>query len=96
MKEYFCLFCNGPETSYQPQCDFICSGCIQLLCDADQDDLKRAHAKAVRLGLSRKVEALESFIEEEEFYDREAKKLERNMARTRSVRNTGRSYHQNR
>jgi hypothetical protein len=85
--QYYCMFCNMQEKGYQPQCDYICSGCVQLLCGADQEDLKRAHAKATKLGLSRKVEALESFIEEESDEQRNnPRKLERDNDRARTLR----------
>jgi hypothetical protein len=63
-----CLFCNGKEKNYRPVAgiDFICGSCVQLLLGADQDDLKRAHAKAVKKGYTNKARAIESFIIPEE------------------------------
>ena len=60
----FCLFCNGKEKNYRPVAgiDFICGSCAQLLLGADQDDLKRAHAKAIKKGYLSKARAIESFL----------------------------------
>jgi len=62
-----CLFCNIPEPNYKPATDvnYICGGCVILLADASQDDLKKAYQKALDEGYQRKVSALESFIVEE-------------------------------
>ena len=59
-----CLFCNGQEKNYKPEPnkDFICGSCVQLLLGADQDDLKRAHAKAIKKGYLSKARAIESFL----------------------------------
>jgi hypothetical protein len=59
-----CLFCNGQELNYSPapNMDFICSSCVQLLLSASQEDLKRAHAKALSLGYQNKARAIESFL----------------------------------
>ena len=47
-----CLFCNEPERSYKPDSgiEFICGSYVQLFLMSDQDELKRAHAKAIELG----------------------------------------------
>ena len=59
-----CLFCNGPDKSYKPPPGkvFICGSCVILLADAGQDDLKKAHAKAIKFGLNNKAFAIESFL----------------------------------
>jgi len=98
-KQYTCLFCNCAEISYQPECDFICSSCVQMLLNADQDDLHRAyqkaisrpylneeHRKACEPEYLRKAEAIKSFLIEEEIHEGKAKKSERNMVRARSMR----------
>ena len=59
----YCLFCDGLEKSYQPKCEYVCSGCVLMLCNADQDDLKRAYQKAIDHGIDRKARALKMFIE---------------------------------
>jgi len=87
-----CLFCNQPEKSYKPSPDveYICSSCVQLLLNADQEDKRRAYAKAIELGLTRKARALESFItkegEEDERRRPETKRHERRANRKRSIR----------
>jgi len=61
-----CLFCSSLEPNYRPTpgIDFICSRCVILLGDADQDDLKRAYTKAIEKGYKGKAKALESFLTE--------------------------------
>ena len=63
-----CLFCDGQEKNYMPMAgiDFICGSCVQLLLGAEQDDLKRAHAKAISKGYTNKARAIESFLEDKE------------------------------
>jgi hypothetical protein len=83
-----CLFCDGIEKDYKPAkgIDYICSSCVLLLADANQDDLKRAYVKAQAKGLENKVSALKSFIIEDEINDRKTKNSERNMERARPLR----------
>ena len=90
-----CLFCNGMEKDYQPakDIDFICSGCVLLLADANQDDLKRAYVKAEAKGLENKVSALKSFIIEDEINDRKTKNSKRDMERARPLRKVRPSRH---
>lgn len=86
--EGVCLFCNQSETSqYVPlkDTDFICSSCVLFLSDADQEDLKRAHAKAIKKGYSGKASALESFIIEDEINVRKTKKFKRDLVRERPL-----------
>jgi len=47
-----CQFCNDQECNYKPELgkDFICRRCVILLDDASQEDIKRAHAKAILTG----------------------------------------------
>jgi len=61
-----CLFCFGQEKNYKPDpnIDFICSSCVQLLLNADQTDLRRAYLKAIEKGFTNKARAIESFLEE--------------------------------
>jgi len=60
----FCLFCETEEQNYTPapDTDFICSRCVQVLINADHDDLKRAYDKALAKGYTRKARAIESFL----------------------------------
>jgi hypothetical protein len=83
-----CLFCNGQEKNYKPEPnkDFICGSCVQLLLGAEQDDLKRAHAKAIKKGYLSKARAIESFLIEDEINVRKTKKFKRNMVRKRPLR----------
>ena len=83
----FCLFCNEPEKNYKPDSgiEFICGKCVQSFLMADQDALKRAHAKAIELVCPRKAKAIESFLKEEETYGK-TKRPKPNLARKRAVR----------
>ena len=83
----FCLFCNEPENNYKPDPDkeFICGRCVQLMLMADQDELRRAHTKAVILGYPRKAGAIESFLEEVQIYGK-TNRSKSNLARKRPVR----------
>ena len=91
-----CLFCDGMEKDYKPGkgIDYICSSCVLLLADANQDDLKRAYVKAEAKGLENKVSALKSFIIEDEINDRKTKNSERNMERKRPLRKVRSSRYQ--
>jgi hypothetical protein len=90
-----CLFCDGMEKDYKPAkgIDYICSGCVLLLADANQDDLKRAYVKAEAKGLENKVSALKSFIIEDEINDRKTKNSKRDMERARPLRKVRPSRH---
>jgi len=81
-----CLFCNEQEKNYTPDSgvEFICSGCVQLLLMTDQAELKRARAKALKLGFPRKAYAIESFLEEEVYA--KTNRPKRNLVRKRSER----------
>lgn len=83
-----CLFCGFPDIAYRPapEKEFICSRCTQILLLADQEELNRAHIKAVEIGYSGKAKAIESFLIPEETNAREAKITKRNMARKRIMR----------
>ena len=85
-----CLFCDCMEKNYKPAkgIDYICSSCVLLLADANQDDLKRAYVKAVEKGFKNKASALESFIIEDEINERKTKKSKRNLERKRSGRSS--------
>jgi len=83
-----CLFCNGQERNYKPPPDteFICTFCVQLLLKANQEDLRRTHAKAIEKGYLNKARAIESFLEDgEENEQRKPKtrKYERHPNRAR-------------
>ena len=90
-----CLFCDGMEKDYKPAkgIDYICSGCVLLLADANQDDLKRACVKAIEKGLKNKASALKSFIIEDEINDRKTKNSKRDMERARPLRKVRPSRH---
>jgi hypothetical protein len=83
-----CLFCNEPEQRYKPEPDkhFICSQCVQLFLSADQEDLLKAHAKAIEKGYSNKARAIESFLIPEDINVRETKQARINLVRKRHMR----------
>jgi len=83
-----CQFCGFPEPAYRPGSDkeFICSRCVQLLFNANQEDLNRAYVKAIEMGYYGKAKAIESFLIPEESNARETKISKRNMVRKRSMR----------
>ena len=84
-----CLFCGKPEKGYKPskEVDFICSMCVQLLLAADQNELKRAYEKAVRLGYMGKACAIKTFLVEDD--NAETEEPERGMVRRRFVQEAG-------
>jgi len=99
MTKTHCLFCGRPETGgYKPGpgVDFTCSRCTQLLLGADQEDLKKAYARAIEKGYPGKAEAIKSFIIEDEFNVRKAEKFKRDMARKRPMRTLRPSHHKSR
>ena len=79
-----CLFCNEPEKSYKPECDYVCGLCVILLADADQSDLKKSYQKALNEGYLSKASALELFIIGEEQHG--IKPVRRNNDRKRTTR----------
>ena len=64
----------------------ICSNCMQVLIGSSQDKIKVAYDKALNAGLMDKVKILETFLEEEEQYDRKTKKPKRNLIREGPLR----------
>jgi len=90
-----CLFCDGLEKICKPTkgIDYICSSCVLLLADANQDDLKRAYVKADAKGLKNKASALKSFIIEDEINDRKTTNSKRDMERARPMRKVRPSRH---
>jgi hypothetical protein len=82
-----CLLCNCQEPNYKPGpgVDFICSRCVQLLLGATQNDLKKAHTKAIEKGCPGKANAIESFLDEGEYYGK-TEHSKRNMERKRPLR----------
>ena len=90
-----CLFCDGREKNCKPTkgIDYICSSCVLLLVDANQDDLKRAYVKAVEKGYENKASALKSFIIEDEINDKKTKISKRDMERARTLRKVRPSRH---
>ena len=83
-----CIFCNSQEPDYKSgaNVNFICSRCVLLLTDANQDDLKQAYFNAMDKGYENKASALKSFIIEDEIYGRKTKKSKRNLERARPLR----------
>ncbi len=88
MNSETCLFCNEFEQKYNPESNkyFICSRCVQLFLSADQEDLLKAHSKAVEKGYSNKARAIESFLIPEETNARETKKPKRGIIRKKPMR----------
>ena len=93
-----CLFCQnldgGKKNPYRPSGDveFICSGCVQHLLNADQQYLKLMHSLATEHGDKGKISAIESFfIMEEEGEQRKpiTKKRRRHSNRKGTVRSVG-------
>ena len=90
-----CLFCINPEPNYKPQMgnNFICSQCVQMLLKADQQDLKKAHARAIDKGFLNKARAIESFLISEENINGQRKPVSkhfgRHIDRKRIVRTIG-------
>ena len=78
-----CLFCCGQEKTYkpEPQIDFICRTCVQLLLNADQTDLKQAHTKAMDKGYPNKARAIESFLIPEEKINGQRKPISKKRGR---------------
>ena len=62
-----CLFCSGQEKNYKPEpkTDFICASCVQVLLNANQEDLRKANIKALDKGYINKAMAIQSFLEGE-------------------------------
>jgi hypothetical protein len=83
-----CLFCDGLENNYKSAkgVDYICSSCVLLLADANQNDLTRAYVKADAKGIKNKASALKYFIIEDEINETKTKKSKRDMVRERSLR----------
>jgi hypothetical protein len=84
-----CLFCCDADTDDKPETgnDLICPLCVQKLLEADQEDLRRAHGKAIERGYARKAKAIESFLIEGELTNEpEAKKPERSIIRKKPMR----------
>ena len=90
MEKELCMFCSNNDENYIPatNCKFICSSCVILLAGADQDDLKKAYAKASDKKNTRMAQAIHSFIERTEDNEQRNKgrKLKRNNNRTRALR----------
>jgi len=87
-----CLFCNDQEKKYKPEANTnsICGSCVQLLFNADQDDLLKAHKKALEKGYLNKARAIESFlIPEGNDGKRPAKRNRKNLNRKRTHRTLG-------
>jgi hypothetical protein len=91
-----CLFCGLPEKGYpsDPDKEFICSRCVQILLSADQEDLNRAYRKAIEKGYPNKARAIESFLMPEEINARETKVTKRNLVRKRPMQSVRPSRNQ--
>ena len=64
----------------QTENDFICSQCVQMLLTADQQDLKKAHVKAIDKGYLNKASAIESFLTEDEIEQRKPARYDQRTA----------------
>jgi hypothetical protein len=83
-----CLFCLKEEKyNKNNNINYICSKCVQVLLRADQDDLKRAHKKAVEKKYYNKLSALESFIIPEEIENVRPERNSNGKGINRPVRN---------
>ena len=83
-----CQFCGFSENGYKsdPEREFICSQCVQLLLSADQEDLNRAYIKSIEKDYPNKARAIESFLIPEKINVRETKQARRNLVRKRHMR----------
>ena len=87
-----CLFCGGGEPDYRPEpkTDFICSKCVQIMLEADQEQLRRAYKLAMGKGYANKARAIESFLEERTYHDdRKTEEHKRNIGRKKIGRVAG-------
>ena len=66
----------------------ICSVCVELFLEANQDDLRRTHRLAIDKGYIRKLKAIESFLipEEQNEQRKSRSKPKININRKRDVR----------
>ena len=55
-----CLLCGKSE--YKTDNDYICSSCVHVMLDANQEDLKRAYNNAIEKSYMNKATAIESFL----------------------------------
>jgi len=90
-----CSFCNREERNYTPDNHiekFICSSCTLTFVGANQESLKRGHAKAIDKGYADKAWALKCFIIREEYEQRNSRRKTRRITKRshgkRSNRNT--------
>jgi hypothetical protein len=79
MNTGLCLFCNEP--AQKADIDYICGSCVQLLLNADQTDLKQAHAKAIEKKYPDKARAIESFLIPEEKVNGQRKPISKKRGR---------------
>jgi len=87
-----CLFCHKEEGyNYRPEkeIEFVCSRCVQILLRAEQDDLKRAYAKALKHGYESKAKPVAMFIEKEIQDGKKPEKRRRHFNRKGIVRTLG-------
>ena len=60
-----CVICLGNEPGPRkpdPDVEYICSACVQILAHATQEEIVDLYLKAVEQGMDRKAEVLKSFI----------------------------------
>jgi len=89
MIEQPCLFCSRLKHKVESNKDYICATDVQILLSADQEELKRAHQKAIDLGYFNKVNAIELFLISEAKSGKQpaAKSVKRSPDRKGTVRN---------
>ena len=85
-----CLWCNEREPCehYHPphyDVEYICSRCTLLLASSSQARLRELQDRCKAKGLERKLEALKSFIGEDEYVPKTTK-ARRSLVRERPLR----------
>jgi hypothetical protein len=60
-----CLWCESDKEGKRvdPGKDFICGSCVVMLMSYLQEALQKTYQKCLRLGLKRKANAIETFLE---------------------------------
>ena len=61
-----CLWCDTDKDGERVDKgkDYICGSCVQMLLSYPQDALNKTYHKCLRLNLTRKANAIETFLEE--------------------------------
>ena len=78
-----CMFCGIRSES---DVEHVCGNCVQLLLAVDQEDLKRAHQKALDKGYESKADAIKSFLIMEETDGKRSKRVSNRKRTDRPVR----------